>query len=289
MSLSRKPLIDGDILLHEIGWSGQFKDKETGEEILLPFHTVHEILDEKINLICREVGATEAPTLYFSDSEWLAKKEGRDYVPNFRYKVATTKPYKGTRVSNLPFHYYNILVTCLATYDCHVSHRGLEADDEMGIAQNENTIICSRDKDLRQVPGWHYSWVCGTQEALGPHYTDPLGEMVVKTYRTASGAKKKKTYGYGWKFLFYQLLVGDAVDNIPGLKGWGEVAAYKLVNPLTNLFDVFRAVRREYDKQRPNDSADYFYEQGTLLFIRQKDDEGFGQFIDRSLRWDSDD
>ncbi len=63
-----KPLIDGDILLHEIGWSGEFKDKETGESVLFDFDKVAEILDQKIAVICDEVGATAPPLIYFTNN-----------------------------------------------------------------------------------------------------------------------------------------------------------------------------------------------------------------------------
>ena len=62
--------------MHELGWSGQFKDKDTGEEILFDFEKVQSLLEDKLTLICNEVGATEPPTLFFSDNEWLAKKQG---------------------------------------------------------------------------------------------------------------------------------------------------------------------------------------------------------------------
>jgi hypothetical protein len=72
------PLIDGDILLHELGWSGQFKDKETGDEILLDFELVAEMLDEKIRLICLDVDATQPPVLYLTDSPWLNERVNKE-------------------------------------------------------------------------------------------------------------------------------------------------------------------------------------------------------------------
>src|SRR5210317_1280876 len=97
-----KPLIDADILLHEIGWSGEFNDKETGEPILLDFDEVSKILDDKIDLICNEVGATQAPTLFVTDNEDFHKvRSKREELPpyqrGFRYDIAKEKPYKGTR------------------------------------------------------------------------------------------------------------------------------------------------------------------------------------------------
>jgi hypothetical protein len=72
------PLIDADILLHEIGWSSQFKDKETGEEILFDFDKVAELLDEKVKLICEDVGANQPPILFLTNSERLAARVNRE-------------------------------------------------------------------------------------------------------------------------------------------------------------------------------------------------------------------
>lgn len=114
-----QPLIDGDILLHEIGWSGEFKDKETGVEVLLPFDKVSEILDEKIRYICEDVNATEPPIIYITASEHITQQVNRlrkwqgepllEFVPNFRYEVAKSRPYKGNRKNPKPEHFYNIV------------------------------------------------------------------------------------------------------------------------------------------------------------------------------------
>ena len=96
------------------------------------------MLEDKIELICSEAGATEEPTFYFSDNQWLADKEGREFIPNFRYEVATIKPYKGTRKNPKPFHFYNILSHIMFNYDYVISEGGVEADDEMAMAQVEN-------------------------------------------------------------------------------------------------------------------------------------------------------
>lgn len=176
-----QPLIDGDILLHEIGWSGEFKDKETKEEILLPTEHVFDLLDKKIQGICHDVEADAPPIIFFSDSEWLAKKQGREYVKGFRYDIAKTKPYKGNRLNPKPFHFYNLLVYMLAEYNCQIATDGEEADDlicytqVLSTSSQTTTIICSRDKDVRIAPGWHFSWECGDQRAIGPIFTDANG------------------------------------------------------------------------------------------------------------------
>jgi hypothetical protein len=137
------PLIDGDILLHELGWSSEFKNKEKNEDgeveditILFHFDRTEEMLNEKIKLICAEAEADEPPLIFLSDNEWLSRKIGRKFIPNFRYELATIKPYKGTRKNPKPFHFYNILSYLMFHYNTLVSKGGLEADDEMAIYQH---------------------------------------------------------------------------------------------------------------------------------------------------------
>lgn len=272
-----KPLIDADILLHEIGWSGQFKDKETGEEVLLPFSTLQEILDKKIEDICEGAGGDEPPILFFTSSPRLVQLANQvlgddwyEHTDGFRYEVAVSRPYKGTRKQEKPFHFYNIAAYLMSAYPFHLSEKGLEADDMMSIFQAsdlkyEDTIICSRDKDLRITPGWHYSWECGLQREIGPHYTDSIGSLTKD--------EKGKVLGYGLKFFYYQMLIGDAVDNIPGCPGVGPVKAYAIISPLTTKLELYEAVKSLYkEKGMPRE---YFLEQANLLWIRQGIDEGY--------------
>lgn len=256
------PLIDADVLLHEIGWSAQFKDKDTGEEILFDFERVEELLNDKISLICEEVGATTSPILFVSDSEFLSKKLKREFIPGFRYEVAKAKPYKGTRKNPKPFHFYNILEYMRAFYDTRISSDGLEADDVICQVQYESdvdTIICSRDKDLRICPGWHYSWECGKQASIEPTRTDELGWL------DDSG---DKFIGYGKAFFYYQMLVGDSADNIPGLPKYGHAKAIKLLSECETEQDYFELVKSHYKEVMGEQSKDYFMEQANLLWMR---------------------
>lgn len=265
------PLIDADILLHELGWSGQFKDKETGEELTLPFETVQELLDEKIRLICEDSGGTEPPILFLSNTETIveiynkwAKYSGAtpaEFCPNFRYEVAVTKPYKGTRKNPKPFHFYNIAAYLISTYDVRVSKGGLEADDEMCIMQfgRDDTIICSRDKDLRICPGHHYSWECGKQAAIGPVFTDRIGG-----FNLEGG---KEGVGYGLAFFYLQMLTGDSADNIPGLPGHGIVRAKKLLEGCVTEQDYYQRVKKAYKEVLGDQAKEYFFEQANLLHM----------------------
>ena len=276
-------LIDADVLLHELGWSGQFKDKETGEEVLLPFENVVEMLDEKIRVIEHECYATEPSILFLSSSPTIAKmwnrgaewyaREPVEHVANHRYAAAVTKPYKGTRNNPKPIHFYNIAAYMLGKYNCVISRDGLEADDEICIAQRTaldfgvETTICSRDKDLRICKGWHYSWECGKQAAVGPHHTDAYGSLHMK--------ENKEVYGYGLKFFLFQMLTGDTADNIPGLPKIGKARAFSLLEPISNKQEAIQAVKGMYKEVLGEGSKEYFLEQASLLWMVQRRDEPF--------------
>lgn len=277
------PLIDADILLHELGWSGQFKDKETKEDILLDFELVAEMLDQKIKLICEDVDATHPPILFITNSEWLNKHLNRErrwfggteqeFVPGFRYGLAKARPYKGTRHNPKPFHFYNIIAHLRANYTTIIAQDGYEADDLMCQYQTEynelgkTTVICSRDKDLRICPGWHFSWECGKQKAIGPFFTDRLGSLDIKD--------NGDTIGYGMKFFYYQMLVGDTADNIPGLPKVGDAGAVKLLKDLTTEWEMFEAVRNMYLEKMGDSAKEYFREQADLLWMVQRHGEKY--------------
>ncbi len=260
------PLIDADVLLHEIGWSGEFKDKETGENILFDFDRVEEILNDKISIICDDVESTKEPILFITDNERLAARRKEPFIKGFRYEVAKTKPYKGQRTNPKPWHFYNLIAYMQYRYDLRVVKGGLEADDAICAYQydkwknsSDKTIICSRDKDLRICPGWHYSWECGKQAAILPTETDELGWL---------DTSSEKFIGYGKAFFYYQMLVGDAADNIPGLKSYGHAKALKVLSECKTEEDYFNLVKTAYKETMEDSSKEYFMEQANLLWMQ---------------------
>lgn len=280
------PLIDGDILLHEIGWSGEFPDEE-GEIVILDFERVAGLLDRKIELICEDVDATGPPMIYITGSKEIIERENKErkwrgedpleYLPIFRYDVAKSRPYKGTRKNPKPYHFYNIVSYLKTYYNVVLSDSGLEADDMMCIEQmsRDDTIICSRDKDLRICPGLHFSWECGGQAAKGPTLTDKVGwlEMEIKekvNSTTGRVNKEKKVTGYGLSFFYFQMLAGDAADNIPGLPKWGAVKAYDTLHKLDTEQELYKAVKALYKEVMGDEAKDYFLEQANLLWMVQE-------------------
>ena len=76
---------------------------------------------------------------------------------NFRYRIYPE--YKANRTAPKPRHLKDLKNYLIEKYRAVVSD-GCEADDLLGVEQckSDNTIICSLDKDLRQIPGNHYSF-----------------------------------------------------------------------------------------------------------------------------------
>lgn len=126
---------------------------------------------------------------------------------------------------------------------------GIEADDLLGINQTDETIICGIDKDLLMVPGNHYSW-----ELVNPLWTRPA------SFKTVD-------YETGIKTFYKQMLIGDASDNIFGMKGIGVVKAGKLLDHLETEQEWFDVVYDLYD------DADRFVMNAQCLWIMQNRNE----------------
>lgn len=240
------------------------------------------MLDQKIKEIEALCWATEPSVLYLTGDRKLIKSvnkkrkhEGEkelEFKPNFRFETAKKKEYKAGRKPDKPFHYTNIREYMLANYECVVS-QGVEADDMICVELQRNgdqlsVICCSRDKDLRMVAGMHFGWECGRQPQFGPQRVDFIGEIRLSKDR-------KVIKGEGVKFFYSQLITGDNVDNIPGLRGGGPVLAFKSLADLGTEELLFECVAGLYEAEYGEDWRAEFQEQADLLWmIRELDEEG---------------
>lgn len=123
----------------------------------------------------------------------------RDSPKTFRHRGAVTKPYKGNRgpSSHWVKFWKPHMMEHMVTKWGFMELKNIEADDAVAMCAvaYEGSVICSPDKDLRQVPGAYYDY-------------------------------KKQEHGFvepfdALKFLYKQILVGDSTDNITGCKGVG--------------------------------------------------------------------
>lgn len=242
------PLIDTDILLYEVASICQYKDEETGEVVPASFDKVIEVWEEKVLLIL-ELSWADAPPMFFLTG-----------ANNFRKEIAVTKPYKGNRPPDKPFHYHNLKAYVESHYDTYCDDN-LEADDLMAIeqAKRDDTIICSRDKDLRMCKGWHFGWESGKQPQYGPREVGEIGELALND--------KNKIVGNGLMFFYSQLITGDATDNIQGIKGQGDVAAYNCLKDCTSPREMYEAVRDLYQEKVGEDWLPLLKENAYLLWM----------------------
>jgi 5'-3' exonuclease len=119
---------------------------------------------------------------------------------------------------------------------------GYEADDALGFNQTEETVICSIDKDLKQIEGAHYNFV-------------------TKQYSEVS-------YLDGLRSVYRQALIGDTSDNIKGVAGLGKVKAAKIIDPLESEFDMFNTVKSLY-----SDDMRFFLNMNCLWIWHQENEK----------------
>jgi len=136
-----------------------------------------------------------------------------------------------------------------------------------------DTVICSRDKDLKQVPGWHYGWEVGEQPEYKLKWVNPLG-MLYSQWESGISEKTgketlslKKVTGDGLRWFYYQTLVGDPTDTIPGLPGCGPKRALTLLEFCETEKEMYEAVSEEYKIVYGDSWKEEMLEQARLVWM----------------------
>jgi DNA polymerase-1 len=115
-----------------------------------------------------------------------------------------------------------------------------EADDliyfNSQLLEVDDYIICSIDKDLRQIPGLHYDYYqLKKQDEEGNEYKVRKGFQ----YVTKESAEN---------LIFEMMLTGDVSDNIKGIYGIGKKKAEKLLQG-KSTYGKLRVLCNEYKKE----------------------------------------
>lgn len=130
---------------------------------------------------------------------------------NFRMEI--NPDYKSSRAGReRPYHQEEVIKYLVDQWNAEFVD-GIEADDAMAMYQTKDTVICSPDKDMLQVPGKHYNFVNDEKICVTPKDGDFN--------------------------LYTQILTGDSTDDIQGLKGIGPVKATKLLQGAKSTKDLF--------------------------------------------------
>jgi len=180
--------------------------------------------------------------LYNNFNEYQGYLTGKK---NFRNDIAITAPYKGNRKAPKPKH-YQVLRDYMQKAWSFTMIEDQEADDAIGIAAYEHQVgeycICSIDKDLDMLRGDHFNFVKNERYFISEEQ--------------------------GIKNFYKQMLVGDRVDNIIGIKGIGPVKAERLLKECKDEQEMYLAVLEAYEG-----NAERVLENGRLLWIRRESNQ----------------
>ena len=223
-------LIDQDLLCYRCAASAE------NDDLGIAIYRIDELLDN----ILTKTGATS----------YRAFLTGPN---NFRKQIYPE--YKANRTQPKPRHLEDLRVYSLEKLNAEIAPANLEADDALAINQTEETIICSLDKDLLQVPGRHFSW-----EINGKGWSKPDTFI-------------DQTELEGLRLFYKQCIKGDPSDNVKGIPGIGAKGADKLLDKCNTDEEMFKAVRKAYD----ND-AEFIMNASVLWILRSLDDKWEDRF-----------
>lgn len=219
--MTRLALIDADILVYEAAYRcQQVIEWEPGEfTMYADFADATDVFDAAIALIEHRAGA---------DKSLLALTDGAR-EKNFRRSVWPTykchreaKP--GSSDDGRPLLYQALRQYVRENYEVF-QKPGIEGDDTLGILATADLdwlpverVICSVDKDLDNVPGWHFNW--RKPERLVYYINEREADR---------------------NFLL-QTLTGDATDGYPGIPGIGPVKANRILDATEAHYGFFPAL-----------------------------------------------
>jgi 5'-3' exonuclease len=183
-------------------------------------------MEEMIENTLAEVGASEFSIFLSGET-------------NFRYSIYPE--YKANRKQPKPRHLKALKQYLIDKYAAVVSDN-CEADDLLGIEQcnSTDTIICSIDKDLRMIPGNHYSFEISGKITRGPRagetWVRPAERLVVEAFE-------------GLRHFYSQVLTGDSTDNVKGAVGIGAAKAERLLADCGTEQDLFATVKEQFSSE----------------------------------------
>lgn len=232
-----KVLIDGDIVAYRAAFSteqeGSLEAQRKADDL------IQFILDKTV--------------LFPEPEDYSVYITGKT---NFRFEIAKSFPYKGNRKDvQKPRHLAHIRDHLVNKYNAVVSVNE-EADDLLAMeaaSLGYNACVASIDKDMLQIPCWHFNIVKGTLTKVTPEE--------------------------GMRFFYTQILTGDNADNIVGLHRVGPVKAAKILGDAKQEEELWDRVLKAYDGDE-----DRVVENARLLWLRREKEE---MWLPPRARYDS--
>lgn len=241
-------LIDGDSIAYVLGW--HHREHQNKEEM-------YKAVDDFLDNIFIMTGAD----MYFGALG--------GYINCFRYDIYKMKGYKATRgelQEHMVFWKPVILEYLIDKWKFQSAGYAktpfgvstIEADDVVNtaamflIGQNEEFIICSPDKDMKQIPGKHFDYKTGVFVQVDENQAN---------------------------YNFFKLMIeGDDTDNIAGIPGQGPKKAEEKLKPLlesgfATRGDYERLVKELYQRHFGSYYGDIIYKEtyDTIALVSDPD------------------
>lgn len=220
-------LIDGDAIPYIVGYN--LRELEPDASTI---SEAHKSVDSIIDMIFTMTGATHYLPFYGN--------EQRHYFRHYTYNYAS---YKGNRPPEADWYirWSTYIRDYMRKYWEFICNTNLEADDLIswyhedmlinGISLSD-MVICSNDKDLRQIPGIFYDYKKAISEDISG-MTSPLVQI---------------SKAQAWYKLWQQVIMGDSTDNIAGVPGLGEIKAQKLLDAANDPIEYPTIARSAFCK-----------------------------------------
>lgn len=219
---------------------------------------------EKRGVVTEDLGIAQARAsemLHKIIAATSSRNEHRIFISGSENFRKTINPqYKANRDGvKRPEYLEPLREWIVVNWDAEISD-GVEADDMLGralTADPEGSICCSLDKDLRQVPGHHYSWEIAGTSGLGNAWVRPEERLIVSPME-------------GLFNFYWQLIMGDDADNIFGFDGKARKKVPKFLEPLYEEMQFASTERELFDTVRAKyDDDERFVMNGRCLWIQR--------------------
>lgn len=226
----------GDILF---GYEGDLKELERIKEVTYDdVKVAYDVFDRIIKGWVEGSGC----------KDWVGYISKGSGVENFRYSVASLRPYKGNRKDmEKPKFLEEVRAYAKKHPKIKVARGNYEADDAIcGLAQKYGIRGCATSVD-KDTLGAKNTWVYIPDEMDEPLFSSR--KIVGRLYRNDKG----KIVGIGDLFWLFQVLGGDPVDNYAGCEKYGKEKAFAILEEFDGvskdyLEDAVRAVGECFKK-----------------------------------------
>lgn len=226
-------MIDGDIVLFQIGRVTE-DITDFGDQQMSSFdeESAVRLIDRELDSICKKTGYERNQLVFAISSDSNFRK---DFFPTYKGNRKNIKKPLGLKYMR------QYMLDNIEKYNTIMIEK-LEADDVMGMygtapseVSGSEIAIYSQDKDLKTIPTKQWDF--------------KLGKFIYPTPLEST------------RFLYTQILTGDAVDGYGGCPKIGKVKAAKALSVCKNEMEMLGACHKLFYKEYKEKASDKLLEQ----------------------------